>query len=188
MITKSMGIPTLAPKILNRSTTIKPQFKTGVPSLNPALMTRTRTASTPSRSVTGGYTINQLKSFGYQAGLSTKQIDWLIKYYQDTGIAPNYSNYKSILSKMPRPGIFDLFGVPTTTVEPTVNIQPAPVIDNAVNNATGGNGVTYDSPTGFGVVDPTQEENFIQKNKAWLIPAGIGAAALTLYLITKKKK
>ena len=32
------------------------------------------------------------------------------------------------------------------------------------------------------------QQSWFDQNKAWVIPAGIGAAALTVYLVTKKKK
>ena len=47
--------------------------------------------------------------------------------------------------------------------------------------------MSFDPQRGFNLDFQTQP-TFMQRNKAWLIPVGIGAAALTVYLITKKKK
>jgi len=68
-----------------------------------------------------------------------------------------------------------------TEVKPLITL---PQIDNAVMDSTG---VNFSTASGFGRIDPTPDQNFFQKNKQWLIPAGIAAVGLGLYFITKKQ-
>ena len=164
---------------------LQPKIATAMPTARTTVMPTTQTRSIHST----GFTTNQIMNFGIQMGLKPSDVKILINHYNTTGEIPNPGNYKRILrANKPSSGLMDIFGIKPTVSTPTTTIQPAPVIDQVVDTATGGSGATMTSNTGFAVVDPTREESFIQKNKAWLIPAGVGAAALTLYLITKKKK
>lgn len=60
---------------------------------------------------------------------------------------------------------------------PPSGVSSIPTVDDRIAGVTGGS-----VSTGALV-----EETFLQKNKMWLIPTGIGAGLLGLYLITKKR-
>lgn len=137
-----------------------------------------------------GLTTNQIMNLGLQLGLKPQDVKILIDHYNKTGEIPNPGNYKRIIREnKPSSGLLDIFGIkPTFKPDPEVTVT-SPVIDQVVEQATNGTGVTVSSPTGFNVVDPTRtQENFFQKNKSWLIPAAAGVGILGIILLTKKKK
>ena len=109
-------------------------------------------------------------------GLTLSQATTVINKFKALGKVPTSADLASYAR-----ALNPTFGKGTATIKPVI----LPEVDNLIQQSTGL--PVQQMNTGFAVIDPTQE-TFIQKNKAWLVPVGIGAAALTVYLIIKKKK
>jgi len=164
-----------------------PMVAKAIPSLSVVRSSGSPTVRSTASSGGGAMTttLNKLRSFGYQLGLSPKQVDILIKHFQTTGEMPNYGNYKSILKKAQGGGLFGMFGIPTAAPTKPV-ITTIPEVDADITAVTGDPTVT--NATGFERVEPFKEQNFFDKNKTWLIPVGAVALIGGIYLLTKKKK